>query len=547
MSHRSRRLSLLAVPLLIGAVAAAMWIAATGGPALLRSILGTSPVAIAALVAVTGWWLFIRFLRWQYLLRRVGVRVAIRASFHAYLAALPGTATPAYLGEAVRAVFMHRRFRVPARITLPVLVVERLADVIALALVGMAAAWSLRVTVIGAGIVALCLLAAAGTLRIAGRVTGSPAAFAPLAHWQAGGVTLVLSLTAWAPAALLYGIAAMGLGVDLPLLESARIYATATLGGAATLLPAGVGATGSIAILELTSLGTATPAAVAMVSVARLCSTGLALAAGSVFLWRELATPPAAVAVDAAAHFDEIAAQYAAQWSPHVWDLLLQRKTDLLASALPSPPDTAGLGLDLGCGLGLQCEEMGRRGYRVVGIDPSSGLLRHGPARGLALAAGSALDLPVRTGSVDFVYAIGVLHHLPGREAQRLAYEEVARVLRPGGLFLVHESNPRNPFFRLYMGYLFPLLKRIDEGTEWWVPAGQPLAPPALRVERVDYFTFLPDFTPRALMGPAMALERWLERGPTRRLSAHYMAVLRREGGREATGVSRATSGSASS
>jgi hypothetical protein len=78
------------------------------------------------------------------------------------------------------------------------------------------------------------------------------------------------------------------------------------------------------------------------------------------------------------------------------------------------------------------------------------------------------------------------------------------------------------------MGYLFPILKSIDEGTEWWIDPRAWEASEALHLENVRYFTFLPDFTPRALMGPALSVERLLERGPTRHLSAHYMVVLKR-------------------
>src|SRR5205807_6354756 len=100
----------------------------------------------------------------------------------------------------------------------------------------------------------------------------------------------------------------------------------------------------------------------------------------------------------------------------------------------------------------------------------------------------------------------------------------------PGGRLLVHESNPRNPLFRFYMGYLFPILKSIDEGTEWWIdPRSWVSSRSELRLEAVRYFTFLPDFTPKRLLGPALALERLLERGPTKPYSAHYLAVVRRE------------------
>jgi SAM-dependent methyltransferase len=336
----------------------------------------------------------------------------------------------------------------------------------------------------------------------------------------------VLSLIAWGAACMLFATGSRALGLDLGLFDGASVFAKSTLLGAVTLLPAGFGATGSVAIILLGDFGFPLATAVALVSLVRLTSTGVALAIGAVFLWRESMTPSGVVA-EGAAHFDDIATEYHAQWSPHVWNLLLQRKLDLMVAELPAPAEDT-LGLDLGCGLGLQVSAMKERGYDVVGLDPSWGLLAVGRARGRMLVAGDALRLPFADASLDFAYCIGVLHHLPGREAQARAYEEIARVLKPGGVFLVHESNPRNPLFRFYMGYLFPILKSIDEGTEWWIASEQPGAGPIFARERVRYFTWLPDFTPQALMPLALSFERLLERGPFHRYSAHYMAVLRK-------------------
>ena len=72
------------------------------------------------------------------------------------------------------------------------------------------------------------------------------------------------------------------------------------------------------------------------------------------------------------------------------------------------------------------------------------------------------------------------------------------------------------------------MLKSIDEGTEWWINSEQPGAGHVFTRERVRYFTWLPDFTPQALMPLALSFERFLERGPFHRYSAHYMAVLRK-------------------
>jgi ubiquinone/menaquinone biosynthesis C-methylase UbiE/uncharacterized membrane protein YbhN (UPF0104 family) len=531
MSRLTRTL-LFAVPLLIGALAAAAWLRGVGVDPVIDALSRVRPLGVLAMLGCTAAWLVLRFLRWQYLLRQSGIRVPIRPTISTYLAGLPGTATPAYVGELIRGVFLRRRFGTPLRSSTAVLVLERLYDVIALGVLLALFAGARREAAIGG------LFALLGALLLA--------LFWPLARrggldatneaWLRSPGTmlkvLALSLAPWLVAALLFAGAGWALGIPISMAGSVRVFSLATLLGAVTLLPAGVGGMGSVAIVELGARGLGLSDAVTAVTLVRLMSTGVAMALGLVFLWRELRTirelgAPPTVLPDAAAHFDEIAGEYNRQWSPHMWELLLGRKLDLMATALEGSP-RQGIGLDLGCGLGIQVDEMTRRGFRVIGIDPSSGLLRAGRKHGLDLIAGSALELPFRNASLDFVYAIGVLHHLPGRQAQASAYREVARVLKPGGVFLIHESNPRNPLFRFYMGYLFPVLKSIDEGTEWWIDPAQPLATSAFVLDDVRFFTWLPDFTPRALLPAAISIERRLERGPFRSWSAHYMAVLRR-------------------
>jgi hypothetical protein len=78
------------------------------------------------------------------------------------------------------------------------------------------------------------------------------------------------------------------------------------------------------------------------------------------------------------------------------------------------------------------------------------------------------------------------------------------------------------------MGYVFPVLRSIDEGIEHWIDADRWTKVAGLRLEKVHYFTFLPDFLPRSLMRIALPLERWLERGPARTFSVHYMAVMKK-------------------
>jgi SAM-dependent methyltransferase len=293
-------------------------------------------------------------------------------------------------------------------------------------------------------------------------------------------------------------------------------------------MPAGIGSTGSFAILQLLGVGLATAEAVAIMFVVRLATTGLSLAVGAACAVTLLRRRTRETAADVAAHFDDIAVEYGDQFKPHVWNHLLERKVGMIVDALP-PGVAQGRGLDLGCGLGEQCRALAKRGLRVVGMDVSQRLVEQAHRSGVVATAGSALSLPFRDGSLDFVYAVGVLHHLPDRAAQRTAYLEICRVLKPGGRLVVHETNTRNPLFRFYMGYVFPLLKKIDEGTEWWIEPWQFQTIAGLRPVEIRFFTFLPDFIPAWLMKPCLALDRWLERSRFRSYAVHYVAVLERD------------------
>ncbi|MBM4301725.1 MAG: methyltransferase domain-containing protein [Deltaproteobacteria bacterium] len=58
----------------------------------------------------------------------------------------------------------------------------------------------------------------------------------------------------------------------------------------------------------------------------------------------------------------------------------------------------------------------------------------------IALYVGDALRLPYRDGVLDAVFGFGVLHHLPD---WRGGLREIARVLKPGGLYCLEEFYPQ--------------------------------------------------------------------------------------------------------
>ena len=99
--------------------------------------------------------------------------------------------------------------------------------------------------------------------------------------------------------------------------------------------------------------------------------------------------------------------------------------------------------LDAGCGTGANLEFMlnglgrGLPTSHAVGFDLSGDALDYSRQRGLGgrLAQASITQLPFAEGSFDLAISFDVINNLPD---DRLAFREISRVLRHGGLFLVN-------------------------------------------------------------------------------------------------------------
>ncbi|MDG1170445.1 MAG: bifunctional 2-polyprenyl-6-hydroxyphenol methylase/3-demethylubiquinol 3-O-methyltransferase UbiG, partial [Sulfitobacter sp.] len=107
--------------------------------------------------------------------------------------------------------------------------------------------------------------------------------------------------------------------------------------------------------------------------------------------------------------------------------------------------------LDLGCAGGFMAEALAARGSHVTGIDPAVAAIEaaRNHARGAGLHIGYDVGvgeaLPYDDAGFDAVVCVDVLEHVT--DLQKVL-SEVARVLRPGGLFLFDTIN-RNPMARL--------------------------------------------------------------------------------------------------
>ncbi len=107
--------------------------------------------------------------------------------------------------------------------------------------------------------------------------------------------------------------------------------------------------------------------------------------------------------------------------------------------------------LDLACGSGHQSLAWAERGFRVHGLDFDHDLLVAGWERvrraagarlGVCWTNADATRLPYREGSFDLVFNNSLLEHVPTWQE---VLAETARVLRPGGVFVMYTTNRACP------------------------------------------------------------------------------------------------------
>ena len=115
--------------------------------------------------------------------------------------------------------------------------------------------------------------------------------------------------------------------------------------------------------------------------------------------------------------------------------------------------------LEIGCGAGFDAHMFCDHGCDYYGIDlaPENArrTRRHLAHFGMtpAVLSGDAEHLPFPDASFDFIYSMGVLHHVPDLPT---ALREIRRVLRPDGLFWIGVYHKHSVFHWLSLyGYQY--------------------------------------------------------------------------------------------
>ena len=248
----------------------------------------------------------LRYLRWELLLRRLGIALGWRDSLVLYFSAYLMVITPGKIGEVFKAGLLRERFAVPLARGLPVVLAERVYDFLGVLLLAAAglAAWpgplvGLRGGLAAAAAVPLLLLlvqvrpvrdrlvarvAARRQLArhregLEGAATALGGLLAPGQAWWA----VALSTAAWGAECVGMWVACRGLGLEVTAGQACFVYAAGTLVGSLSFLPGGLGGTEATIVWLLGRLAIPDAAGAAAALVIRLFTLWLAVAVGLAF------------------------------------------------------------------------------------------------------------------------------------------------------------------------------------------------------------------------------------------------------------------------
>ncbi len=230
---------------------------------------------VIALALATGNYA-IRFLRWQYYLGRVEVRIPMGESLLVFLSGFVMSVTPAKVGELLKSFLLYETRAIPIARTAPVVIAERLTDLFALVLLtalGSLAFADGRVVAIGGAIVVALLWVVIAfrplgelAFRVAERLPLLARAVPKLREAYESmqrlvgpvplGVATLMSLASWSLECVCLWEVARGFeGVLLSPLQASFAYAAPTIIGALALMPGGLGVTEASMAGVLEALG----------------------------------------------------------------------------------------------------------------------------------------------------------------------------------------------------------------------------------------------------------------------------------------------------
>jgi len=292
--------------LLLGVLLYGAFIAFTGFPRMQDSLSSFHWLFFVAALSLSTTNYFFRYLRWEYYLRRLDIRDLRGAdSLLVFLSGFVLTVTPGKVGEVFKSAVLKAIHGVPMSRTAPIVIAERLADVIAVVVLILLGSASFEGGLVWAGLGTSVILVGVTVIvwekpsshllawmarhrslsRFEPKLREAIASLRLLASPSALVLPLGLSVVAWACEGLGLWTLLVGFGANAPVALAIFFYSTASLAGALIPVPGGLGVVETMLQQQLVHVaGVAPGAATSSMILVRFATLWWAVVIGFVAL-----------------------------------------------------------------------------------------------------------------------------------------------------------------------------------------------------------------------------------------------------------------------
>lgn len=245
-----------------------------------------------------------RFFKWEYYTKILNIKIERKMSFMIFLSSFIMSVTPGKIGEVFKSYLLKEYNGTPVSKSAPIVFAERITDFLSLVLLSMAGALMFgygTTLIIGFGVFFVILVfvlsnkklsyAIIGFLerfkfisRISHKIHTAYDSIYQMIRFKELIITIILSIFAWAFECFSFYLIVNGFGsenaIHVNILTATFVYGFATIAGAATMLPGGLGATDASITGLLVFLGIAKNIAAASTMIIRAATLWFAVVVG---------------------------------------------------------------------------------------------------------------------------------------------------------------------------------------------------------------------------------------------------------------------------
>ena len=238
---------------------------------------------------------FIRFFKWDYFLKKLGIKVPWKISFLTFFSGLSMSITPGKVGEVLKSYLLKKTVGVKMRKSIMVVVFERLTDVLALSILALIGAFSFSSNPYFIILIAFLMFAVFFSFALLSSkkfflkfskvlvripvvkkyvkyISNIYKSSRQLLTPKVLATSTIMSVVSWFFECLAFYILLQALGAPLPILTVTFIFSFSSIFGSIIFMPGGLGAAESSFVALLLFAGLTMPTASLATILIRLCT-----------------------------------------------------------------------------------------------------------------------------------------------------------------------------------------------------------------------------------------------------------------------------------